>query len=34
VDYGYLPPRFFDHLIERIRELDGQGGVGGTSRDE
>ena len=34
VDYGYLPPRFFDHLIEQIRELDGQGGVGGTSRDE
>jgi hypothetical protein len=33
VDYGYLPPRFFDHLIERIRELDSHGEVGGTSRD-
>ncbi len=34
VDYGYLPPRFFDRLIERIRELDGESDLVRTSRDE
>jgi hypothetical protein len=34
VDYAYSPPRFFDELIDRIRELDGQGDLARTSRDK
>jgi hypothetical protein len=34
VDYGFLPPRFFDQLIERIRLLDEQGAIARTPRDE
>jgi hypothetical protein len=34
VDYGLLPPRFFDRLITRIRELDQEGCIARTSRGE
>lgn len=33
-DYGFLPPRFFDQLIERIQELEKEDDVTRTSRDE
>ena len=32
--YGFLPPRLFDQLIERIRRLDLQGVIAHTPRDE
>lgn len=34
VDYGFLPPRFFDQLIARIQELEQQGEIVQTPRDE
>ena len=34
IDYGLLPPKFFDRLIEKFKELRSQGKVGGASRDE
>jgi hypothetical protein len=34
IDYGLLPPRFFDRLIEKFKELRSQGRVAGASRDE
>jgi hypothetical protein len=34
VDYGFLPPRFFDQLIARIQELEKEGDVARTPRDE
>ena len=33
VDYGYLPPRLFDQIIETIRRLDEQDAIARTSRD-
>lgn len=32
-DYGFLPPRLFDQLIEKIRQLDLQGVIARTPRD-
>jgi hypothetical protein len=34
VDYGMLPPKFFDRLIEKFKELRSQGKVAGASREE
>jgi hypothetical protein len=34
VDYGFLPPKLFASLIERIERLDKEGKVEQTSRDE
>ncbi len=34
IDYGLLPPKFFDQLIEKFKELRSQGKVEGASRDE
>jgi hypothetical protein len=34
VDYGLLPPRFFDQLIAKFTELRASGQVVATSRDE
>ena len=34
VDYGFLPPKLFDRLIEKIGELREQGRIDQTSRDE
>ena len=34
IDYGLLPPKFFDRLIEKFKELRSQGKVAGASRDE
>ncbi|MHB1541862.1 MAG: growth inhibitor PemK [Steroidobacteraceae bacterium] len=34
IDYGMLPPKFFDGLIEKFKELRPQGKVAGASRDE
>ena len=34
VDYGLLPPKLFERLIEKFRELRAQGKVVGASRDE
>ena len=34
IDYGLLPPKFFDSLIEKFKELRSQGKVAGASRDE
>ena len=34
IDYGLLPPKFFDRLIEKLKELRTQGKVAGASRDE
>lgn len=34
VDYGFLPPKFFASLIERIERLEDSGKVKQTSRDE
>jgi hypothetical protein len=34
VDYGLLPPKLFERLIEKFRELRAQGKVAGASRDE
>ena len=34
VEYGFLPPKFFDVLIEKIKVLEHAGTVNHTSRDE
>lgn len=34
IDYGLLPPKFFDRLIKKFKELRSQGKVSGASRDE
>ena len=34
VDYGFLPPRFFDSVIEKLTRLINEGEVEQTSRDE
>jgi hypothetical protein len=34
VDYGLLPPKLFERLIEKFRELRAQGKVAGASRDD
>ena len=34
VDHGFLPPRFFDALIEKFTQLDEEGAVERVSRDE
>lgn len=34
IDYGLLPPKFFERLIERFTDLRSQGKVTGASRDE
>jgi hypothetical protein len=34
IDYGLLPPKLFDRLIEKFKELRSQGKVAGASRDE
>ncbi len=33
VDYGFLPPRLFNEMIETIRRLDEQEAIARTSRD-
>ena len=33
IDYGMLPPKFFEQLIAKFTELHSQGQVAGTSRD-
>jgi hypothetical protein len=33
VDYGFLPPQFFDQLIEKFARLEAEGRVGSASRD-
>lgn len=33
VEYGFLPPRLFDQIIETIRRLDEQEAIARTSRD-
>jgi hypothetical protein len=33
-DYGLLPPKLFERLIAKFRELRAQGKVAGSSRDE
>jgi hypothetical protein len=34
VDYGLLPPKLFERLIAKFRELRDQGKVAGASRDD
>ena len=34
IDYGFLPPKLFDRLIEKIKQLDREGKLGPVSRDE
>ncbi|MGH9624396.1 MAG: growth inhibitor PemK [Bryobacteraceae bacterium] len=34
IDYGLLPPKFFDRLIQKFKELRSQGKVEGAARDE
>lgn len=34
VDYGFLPPRLFEKMIEKIEELRQHGKIDQTSRDE
>jgi hypothetical protein len=34
VDYGLLPPKLFERLIAKFRELRAQGKVAGASRDD
>lgn len=34
VDFGFLPPRFFDSLIEKIKELRREGNLKQITRDE
>jgi hypothetical protein len=34
VEYGFLPPKLFDRLIEKFKELESQGKVDRASRDE
>jgi hypothetical protein len=33
VDYGFLPPRLFDQIVQTIRQLDEQNAIARTSRD-
>lgn len=33
VDYGFLPPKLFDRLIDKFRALESQGKVNHASRD-
>jgi hypothetical protein len=33
IDYGFLPPKLFQRLIEKFAELEGQGKIGYASRD-
>jgi mRNA-degrading endonuclease toxin of MazEF toxin-antitoxin module len=34
IDYGFLPPKFFQLLVEKFTELEGQENVGHAPRDE
>src|SRR5262249_1155106 len=34
IEYGFLPPRFFQRLIEKFTELEGRGEVGQARRDD
>lgn len=34
IDYGFLPPKLFQRLIEKFTELESQGRVGYAPRDE
>ena len=34
VDFGFLPPRFFDSLIEKIKQLRREGNLKQITRDE
>lgn len=34
IDYGYLPPKLFDRIIEKFKELESKGKVARASRDE
>ena len=34
VDYGFLPPKLFDRLIEKFRDLESKGEVDHASREE
>lgn len=34
IDYGYLPPKLFDRIIEKFKELESKGKVDRASRDE
>jgi hypothetical protein len=34
VDYGFLPPKLFDRLIEKFRDLESKGKVNHASREE
>lgn len=34
IDYGFLPPKLFDSLIGRIKQLDREGKLDSVSRDE
>lgn len=34
IDYGLLPPKFFDRLIDKSKELRSRGKVAGALRDE
>lgn len=33
-DYGLLPPRFFEKIVQRFTELQHAGRIAGTSRDD
>lgn len=33
IDYGFLPPKLFERLIDKFSKLDRQGKVNSTSRD-
>jgi hypothetical protein len=34
IDYGFLPPGFFQLLTEKFTALEGEGKVGSSPRDE
>ena len=34
IDYGFLPPKLFDQIIEKITQLQSQGKITQTSRDD
>jgi hypothetical protein len=34
IEYGFLPPKFFQRLIEKFAELEGKGDVGRAQRDD
>jgi hypothetical protein len=34
VDYGFLPPKLFDRLIEKFKDLESQGKVDRASRED